>query len=77
MKKFFKEFKAFITKGNVFDMAVGLIIATAIIVGNHYNNSKDNETVKTYIKDAINSYGINKLPDTNKKETRRENALLC
>mgnify|MGYP000808382779 CR=1 FL=1 len=29
MKKFFKEFKAFITKGNIFDMAVGLIIATA------------------------------------------------
>ena len=29
MKKFFKEFKAFITRGNVFDMAVGLIIATA------------------------------------------------
>ena len=29
MKKFFKEFKAFISKGNVFDMAVGLIIATA------------------------------------------------
>ena len=29
MKKFFKEFKAFITRGNVFDMAIGLIIATA------------------------------------------------
>lgn len=29
MKKFFKEFKTFITRGNVFDMAVGLIIATA------------------------------------------------
>lgn len=29
MKKFFKEFKAFISKGNVFDMAVGMIIATA------------------------------------------------
>ena len=29
MRKFFKEFKTFITKGNVFDMAVGLIIATA------------------------------------------------
>lgn len=29
MKKFFKEFKAFISRGNVFDMAVGLIIATA------------------------------------------------
>ena len=29
MKKFFQEFKAFISKGNVFDMAVGLITATA------------------------------------------------
>lgn len=29
MRKFFNEFKAFIAKGNVFDMAVGLIIATA------------------------------------------------
>ena len=29
MRKFFQEFKAFISKGNVFDMAVGLIIATA------------------------------------------------
>lgn len=29
MKNFFKEFKAFISRGNVFDMAVGLIIATA------------------------------------------------
>lgn len=29
MKKFFKEFKTFISKGNVIDLAVGLIIATA------------------------------------------------
>lgn len=29
MKKFFKEFKTFISKGNVLDLAVGLIIATA------------------------------------------------
>lgn len=29
MKQFFKEFKEFISRGNVFDMAVGLIIATA------------------------------------------------
>ncbi len=29
MKKFFQEFKTFISRGNVFDMAVGLIIATA------------------------------------------------
>ena len=29
MKKFFEEFKTFITKGNVMDMAIGVIIATA------------------------------------------------
>ncbi|MBQ7624442.1 MAG: large-conductance mechanosensitive channel protein MscL [Clostridia bacterium] len=29
MKKFFKEFKDFISRGNVLDMAVGVIIATA------------------------------------------------
>ena len=29
MKKFFAEFKAFITKGNVLDMAIGVIIAGA------------------------------------------------
>lgn len=29
MKKFFEEFKAFISRGNVLDMAVGVIIASA------------------------------------------------
>ena len=29
MKKFFKEFKEFISRGNVLDMAIGVIIATA------------------------------------------------
>ena len=29
MKKFFKEFKQFIKKGNVVDMAVGVIIGSA------------------------------------------------
>lgn len=29
MKKFFKEFKAFIARGNVMDMAVGIIIGSA------------------------------------------------
>ena len=29
MKKFISEFKAFIMRGNVLDMAVGVIIATA------------------------------------------------
>ena len=40
MKKFFEEFKAFITKGNVLDMAVGVIVGgafgaiTSSLVGN-------------------------------------------
>ena len=29
MKKFFKEFREFISRGNVLDMAIGVIIATA------------------------------------------------
>ncbi len=29
MKKFFNEFKEFITKGNVLDMAIGVIIGAA------------------------------------------------
>lgn len=29
MKRFFKDFKAFITKGNVLDMAVGVVIGSA------------------------------------------------
>ena len=29
MKKFFKEFKEFITRGNVLDMAVGIIVGGA------------------------------------------------
>ena len=29
MKKLFEEFKAFISRGNVLDMAVGVVIATA------------------------------------------------
>ena len=29
MKKFFQEFKKFITRGNVIDMAVGVIIGSA------------------------------------------------
>ena len=36
MKKFFKEFKAFVTRGNVLDMAVGVIVGgafTAIVNG--------------------------------------------
>lgn len=30
MKKFFQEFKAFISRGNVMDLAVGVIIGSAL-----------------------------------------------
>ncbi len=57
MKKFFNEFKAFISKGNVFDMAVGLIIATAF-----------NKIVTSLVNDIIMplitwSTGANSLAD--------------
>ena len=41
MKKFFKEFKEFITRGNVLDMAVGIIVGgafTAIAFCGHKSN---------------------------------------
>ncbi|CAH1856577.1 large conductance mechanosensitive channel protein MscL [Convivina intestini] len=31
MKNFFNEFKTFITKGNIFDLAVGVIVGTAFV----------------------------------------------
>ena len=31
MKKFFSDFKAFITKGNVVDMAIGVVVGGAFI----------------------------------------------
>ncbi len=33
MKKFFKEFKDFISRGNVLDMAVGVIVGGAFKIG--------------------------------------------
>ncbi|MCM1043306.1 MAG: MscL family protein, partial [Corallococcus sp.] len=46
MKKFFKEFKDFITRGNVLDMAVGVIVGgafTAIV------NALSNNILKPFI----------------------------
>ncbi len=42
MKKFFKEFKDFMSKGNAFDLAVGLVIGTAF-----------NAIVKSLVNDII------------------------
>lgn len=54
MKKFFKEFKEFITRGNVIDLAVGMIIGaafTAIV----------NALVNNIFKPLINAIPINNL----------------
>ena len=39
MKKFFADFKAFITRGNVIDMAVGVVVGSAFtaIVNSAYD----------------------------------------
>lgn len=42
MKKFFKEFKEFMSKGNAFDLAVGLVIGTAF-----------NAIIKSLVNDII------------------------
>ena len=36
MKKFFAEFKTFISRGNVMDMAVGMIIGSAFTAIDYY-----------------------------------------
>ena len=42
MKQFFKEFKAFISKGNALDLAIGLVLGTAF-----------NDIVKSLVNDVI------------------------
>ncbi|MFA5007427.1 MAG: large conductance mechanosensitive channel protein MscL [Candidatus Izemoplasmatales bacterium] len=42
MKKFFKEFRAFIAKGNALDLAVGIVIGTAF-----------NKIISSLVKDII------------------------
>ncbi len=42
MKQFFKEFKAFISKGNALDLAIGLVLGTAF-----------NNIVKSLVNDVI------------------------
>ncbi len=66
MKNFFKEFKDFITKGNIIDMAVGVVIAAAFgkivtgLVGNIINpfvgmfmKTGDLANWKTVMADAV------------------------
>lgn len=58
MKKFFKEFKTFISRGNIFDMAVGLIIATAF---NKIVTSLVNDIIMPLITWATGAASLNDL----------------
>ena len=74
MKKFFGEFKKFITRGNVMDMAVGVIVGgafTAIV------NGLSNFILKPLINFALfKAFGANSLSDVytflNKVETTQD-----
>ena len=46
MKKFFQEFKKFITRGNVMDLAVGVIVGAAFISSIMHNKKQLQEKVK-------------------------------
>ena len=58
MKKFFGEFKKFITRGNVFDLAVGMIIATAF---NKIVSSLVNDIIMPLITYAIGASSVKDL----------------
>ncbi len=58
MKKFFGEFKKFITRGNVFDLAVGMIIATAF---NKIVSSLVNDIIMPLITYALGASSVKDL----------------
>lgn len=58
MRKFFREFKAFISKGNVFDLAVGMIIATAF---NKIVSSMVNDIIMPLVTYATGAASLNEL----------------
>lgn len=58
MRKFFKEFKAFISRGNVFDLAVGMIIATAF---NKIVSSLVNDIIMPLITYATGANSVKEL----------------
>lgn len=58
MRKFFKEFKSFISKGNVFDLAVGMIIATAF---NKIVSSMVNDLIMPLVTYLTGAASLNEL----------------
>ncbi len=58
MKKFFKEFKEFISRGNVMDMAIGVIVATAF---GKITTSLVNDVFMPFIGWLIGDFDLSKL----------------
>lgn len=58
MKKFFDEFKTFIMRGNVLDMAVGVVIATAF---GKITNSLVNDIIMPIIGKLIGGFDLSYL----------------
>ena len=76
MKSFFKDFKEFITKGNIIDMAVGVVIGGAfgkIVTGlvnfvinpfvGMFMQAGDLESWKTVVKEAVIENGTEVTPE--------------
>ncbi len=76
MKNFFKDFKEFITKGNIIDMAVGVVIGGAfgkIVTGlvnfvinpfvGMFMQAGDLESWKTVVKEAVVENGAEVTPE--------------
>ena len=73
MRKFFKEFKAFISKGNVFDLAVGMIIATAF---NKIVSSLVADVITPLISLALGKVDFSELSIVLRPATEEADALL-
>ncbi len=58
MKKFFQEFKEFISRGNVMDMAIGVIVATAF---GKITTSLVNDVFMPFIGWLIGDFDLSKL----------------
>lgn len=58
MKKFFSEFKKFISRGNILDMAIGVVIATAF---GSITNSLVNDIIMPVVSWLTGKGGLNPL----------------
>ena len=73
MKKFFEEFKAFITKGNVLDMAVGVIVGGAF---GKITSSLVENVITPLLAVLFNAPNTDALNITLRKATEEQEAIV-